>query len=92
MKTGVTSSALGPSFVERGGHHLQAGRANVGAMGEPEKDQHIAAKEIFVGDALAGVIGQRERPADQRLCRRPTVAAPPGCFSPGVPAAPDTAK
>jgi hypothetical protein len=65
--TGVMRSAPRAQFVERGGHHLQCRGAHVGTIGEAEEHEHEVAAEILIGDALAGVIGEREGAADQGL-------------------------
>ena len=67
MKIGDHLLGLGPELVEARRHHLKLGRADVGAMGEAEEDQHIAAAEILVGHRLAGLIDEGEGAADQRL-------------------------
>ena len=51
-------------------HHLKLGRADLGAMGEAEEDEHIAPAEVGVGDGLAVGAHQREGSADKRRARR----------------------
>jgi hypothetical protein len=52
----------GAHGLQRRRHHLQFGRAHVGAVGEAEGDQHELAAERLVADALAGVGGEGEGP------------------------------
>ena len=53
MKMGTTVVGLGRQALEGGRHHLKLGGADVRAMGEAEKDQHVAPAEVLVGDRLA---------------------------------------
>ncbi len=52
-------------LVDRRGHRLQVDRADVRAEREAEIDQQRLAAEVGVGARRAGVIDQRERPADR---------------------------
>ncbi len=47
------------------GNLEQRGRADVGAMGEAEKDQRRTALQVLLGHGLAGLVGQLKRPADR---------------------------
>ena len=67
MNNGTKRSALGPSLSSAADDHLQGRRAHVRAEGEAEEDEHVAAAEVLVRDALAGMVGEREGAADQRL-------------------------
>jgi len=54
----------GMYFDERRAHFLQRCRAHIGAEAVAEIDQQEAAAEIGIGARLAGLVDQRERPAD----------------------------
>ena len=66
-KDGDDLLGLGAELIESCRHHLELGGADVGAMGEAEKDEHVAAAEILIGDRLSGLIDEGEGAADQRL-------------------------
>ena len=54
-KTGWMRRAVAPMAVEGCRHHLQFGRADVGAIGVAEEDQHVLAEEILLGDLAVPV-------------------------------------
>src|ERR1043166_1287316 len=57
--------ASSAQLVERKCYALQVSRADIGAIGESEIDQHQLAAKVLVGTRLAHVIDERERAADR---------------------------
>src|SRR3546814_10516950 len=51
--------------VEPLGHGAERGRADVWAVGVAEVDQRVMALKVGFAAALAGLVGQREGPADE---------------------------
>jgi hypothetical protein len=63
-------SRLGTNGIHDRRHFVQLSGANVRAVGEPKINEHVFAAEIAIGDALAGVIDQIERTADDGTTQR----------------------
>ena len=64
---GWMSAPLSPSWPQRLGHHLKFGRADIGAIGVAEEQQHGLSGEALLGDGLTLLVHHGEGPADQRL-------------------------
>ena len=73
--------ARGPHLLDGLGHDAELGRAGVRAECVAEIDQAIGAVIGLIGDRGAGLVGQRERPADidarRRARRRSVLRDPP---------------
>ena len=66
MNSARDAVGVGPERAQHFRHFEQRGRADVGAMRVAEEHQERLALEVLVGDRLAVLVDQRERPADRR--------------------------
>lgn len=57
-------------FVDHFDHLLQLVRADVGAVSEPEIDEHPLAEEVLALGGFVVVIDERERAAERRPAHR----------------------